>query len=219
MKVGTDGVLLGAWTDLDKNPTSILDVGAGTGLIALMLAQRSTAETIDAIEIVDEAYEQCVKNFETSPWSDRLFCYHADVLEFSEEIDEQYDLIISNPPFHVENVSTGNVARDQARRNDSLPFEHLVRGVEGLLSRNGCFSIIIPFKEEKRFLGICSTWGLFPSRVTRVKGHPKAEIKRSLLQLSREEKTITTDEISIELDRHVYTQDYINLTKDFYLKM
>ncbi|WP_373516976.1 methyltransferase, partial [Pricia sp.] len=82
MKVGTDGVLLGAWTSLDKNPDSILDIGAGTGLIALMLAQRSGAETIDALEIDEAAYEQCIENFEASPWGDRLFCYHAGLDEF-----------------------------------------------------------------------------------------------------------------------------------------
>ncbi|MEO8774064.1 MAG: methyltransferase, partial [Gelidibacter sp.] len=106
MKIGTDSVLLGAWTSLDSNPYSILDIGAGTGVLALMLAQRSGAELIDAIEIDDAAYEQCVDNFETSPWGDRLFCYHASLEEFVDELsadetgnDEKYDLIISNPPF------------------------------------------------------------------------------------------------------------------------
>ena len=96
MKVGTDGVLLGAWASLDKQPESILDIGAGTGLIALQLAQRSSAETIDAIELDNDAYEQCVANFEASPWGDRLFCYHAGFDEFVDEMDDSYDLIVSN---------------------------------------------------------------------------------------------------------------------------
>lgn len=99
MKVGTDGVLLGGWTSLEHNPDSILDIGTGTGLIALMLAQRSAAETIDAVEIDESAYEQCVENFEASPWADRLFCYHAGLDEFVNEWDDTYDLIVSNPPF------------------------------------------------------------------------------------------------------------------------
>ena len=89
MKVGTDGVLLGAWTPLINNPYNVLDIGAGTGLIALMIAQRCNAEQIDAIEIDEEAYEQCVENFEASPWNDRLFCYHASIDEFTEELFEE----------------------------------------------------------------------------------------------------------------------------------
>ena len=99
MKVGTDGVLLGAWVQLKNNPFSILDIGAGTGLIALMMAQRSDAEVIDAIELNDDAYEQTVENFENSDWGDRLFCYHAYFQEFVAEINDEYDVIISNPPF------------------------------------------------------------------------------------------------------------------------
>ena len=96
MKIGTDSVLLGAWTSLKNNPFSVLDIGAGTGVLGLMLAQRSNAEAIEALEIDAEAYEQCSENFENSPWADRLFCYHASLLEFVEEIEDKYDLIICN---------------------------------------------------------------------------------------------------------------------------
>lgn len=99
MKIGTDGVLLGAWTSLNHEPNSILDIGSGTGIIALQLAQRSDAETIDALEIDDNAYEQSVENFENSDWGDRLFCYHASLEEYAQEVDDKYDLIVSNPPF------------------------------------------------------------------------------------------------------------------------
>jgi len=132
MKVGTDGVLLGAWVSLDTNPDSILDIGAGTGLIALMLAQRSTAETIDALEIDEAAFEQCVENFEASPWGDRLFCYHAGLDEFVTEWEDTYDLIVCNPPFYSEDVSSGNVSRDTARQNAALPFEELLNGAAAL---------------------------------------------------------------------------------------
>lgn len=99
MKIGTDAVLLGAWAPIEHQPLSILDIGAGTGVLSLMLAQRCDAMTIDAIEIDDNAYEQCVENFENSPWSDLLFCYHASLEEFTEEIEETFDLIVCNPPF------------------------------------------------------------------------------------------------------------------------
>ena len=112
MQIGTDGVLLGAWVSIENNPFSILDIGAGTGVIALQLAQRSDAEMIDALEVDDNAYEQCVDNFENSPWGDRLFCYHASLGEFIEEIEDKYDLIVSNPPFYSEDYKTSDESRD-----------------------------------------------------------------------------------------------------------
>ncbi|RAJ11529.1 tRNA1(Val) (adenine(37)-N6)-methyltransferase [Arenibacter echinorum] len=219
MKIGTDGVLLGAWTSLQQQPQSILDIGAGTGLIALMLAQRSHAETIDAIEINEDAYEQCVDNFESSEWADRLFCYHASLGEFVDEMDDKYDLIVSNPPFYSEMVSSGDESRDMARQNQSLPFDGLLGGVAQLMSLNGTFSTIIPYKEEEGFLEMAQKLDLFPKRVTRVKGNPKSEIKRSLIEFQFGDIAGTTSDLTIELERHKYTQDYIDLTKDFYLKM
>lgn len=220
MKVGTDGVLLGAWTPVVNNPFSILDIGAGTGLIALMLAQRSHAEQIDAIEIDDDAYEQAVENFEESPWGDRLFCYHAGLDEFVEEMeDEEYDIIVSNPPFYTENYSSGNEQRDKARFTESLPFEELIEAAAILLSENGIFSVIIPFKEEEKFKAIAAEFGLYPAKITRVKGTPETQIKRSLLAFIRLQTETAVDELVIETARHHYTPEYTALTKDFYLKL
>ena len=189
MKIGTDGVLLGAWASIANNPNSILDIGAGTGIISLMLAQRSKAENIEAIEIVANAYEQCVANFEASLWADRLFCYHAGLDELLIEIEEKYDLIVSNPPFYVETNSTRNSARDTARKNRSLPFEELVQSVSLLLSENGVFSTIIPFRQEADFLKLAKEFSLFPNRITRVKGNQSANTKRSLLELGFTQNT------------------------------
>jgi tRNA1Val (adenine37-N6)-methyltransferase len=219
MKVGTDGVLLGAWAPLDNTPYSILDIGAGTGVIALMLAQRSNAEQIDALEIDDDAYEQAVNNFENSPWGDRLFCYHAGLDEFMEEPEDEYDLIISNPPFYTEDYTTGNEQRDKARFSASLPFEDLVEGASLLLSDEGIFCVIIPYKEEEKFLALAREFDLYPFKITHVKGTPDSEIKRSLLAFSRDEKDTMTDNLVIETARHQYTDAYIALTGDFYLKM
>lgn len=219
MKVGTDGVLLGAWTSLDNNPFSILDIGAGTGVISLIMAQRSSAEILDALEIDDDSFEQCTENFEDSPWSDRLFCYHASFQEFAKEMDEPYDLIVSNPPFFIENVSSGDVKRDNARQNQSLPFEHLLNGVNQLLSPSGSFSTIVPYSEEERFIKPASESMLFPIKITRVRGNANSPLKRSLIQFSREEKEPQLSELVIEKERHVYTKEYITLTEDFYLKM
>src|SRR5690606_7113112 len=219
MKIGTDAVLLGAWTSLENNPFSILDIGAGTGILGLMLAQRSTSEIIDAIEIDEDAYEQCVDNFEASPWGDRLFCYHASLEEFIEDIEDQYDLIICNPPYYSEDYKTENKSRDLARFQDAMPFEHLIDSACQLLSENGLFSVVVPFKEEDLFISLAAKYKLFPKRILHVKGNPSSEIKRSLIEFSFTEGPITTTELIIETERHQYTQDYINLTKDFYWKM
>ncbi|WP_222983460.1 tRNA1(Val) (adenine(37)-N6)-methyltransferase [Flagellimonas meishanensis] len=219
MKVGTDGVLLGAWTSLEHNPNAILDIGAGTGLIALQMAQRSNAELIDAIELDDAAYEQCVANFEESPWSDRLFCYHVDFDTFANEMEEHYDLIVSNPPFYEEDVSSGNISRDRARQTNALPFDGLVRGVVKLLGPEGLFSVIIPYKEEKGFLAMAGENGLYPKRITRVKGNPNSETKRSLLEMGFSKGLAKVDELVIEMSRNQYTNAYIELTRPFYLKM
>src|SRR5690606_5683423 len=207
MKIGTDAVLLGAWTPIEHNPFSILDIGAGTGVLSLMLAQRSYAVSIaigmiDAIEIDDNAYEQCVENFENSPWSDRLFCYHAALEEFTEEIEDQYDLIISNPPFYSDDYKSENEQRDLARFNDAMPFEHLLESASKLLSKDGIFSVIIPFKEEKQFLTLAASFGLFPQKILHIKGTPETDIKRSLIAFSFQKNTWNISELIIETSRH-----------------
>ncbi|MXN92064.1 methyltransferase [Flavobacterium sp. Sd200] len=220
MKVGTDGVLLGAWAPIKHNPYSILDIGAGTGLIALMLAQRSHAEQIDAMEIDDDAYEQAVENFENSPWGDRLFCYHAGLDEFMEEPEDEYDLIVSNPPFYTEDYTSGDPQRDAARFAHSLPFEDLAEATGILLSENGIFATILPYKEEAHFIALMREEGLYPFKITHVKGTPTTDVKRSLMAFDRNETNVAeVDELIIETSRHQYTPDYIELTKDFYLKM
>ena len=224
MKIGTDGVLLGAWTPLINKPFNVLDIGAGTGILSLMLAQRSNAAPnnvgiIDAIEIDEDAYEQCVENFEASPWGDKLFCFHAGLDEFVDEPEDEYDLIISNPPFYTDDYKSDNSSRDLARFEDALPFEELIEAAALLLSDNGIFSVIIPYKEEERFVAMCKELDLFPLKITRVKGTPTSEIKRSLLAFCRMEQIPLIDELVIEISRHNYTPEYIELTKDFYLKM
>jgi tRNA1Val (adenine37-N6)-methyltransferase len=220
MKIGTDGVLLGAWAPIEQNPFSILDIGTGTGIIALMLAQRSAAQQIDALEIDENAYEQATDNFENSPWNDRLFCFHAGLDEFMEEPEDEYDLIVSNPPFYAEDYKTNDEKRDLARFQDALPFEDLIEAADLLLSENGILAVIIPFKEEERFLAIAHDFELYPIKITHVKGSPTAEIKRSLLALSRNKiDNFPIDVLTVELARHEYTPEYIALTQEFYLKM
>ncbi|TDN95262.1 tRNA1Val (adenine37-N6)-methyltransferase [Salegentibacter sp. 24] len=221
MKIGTDGVLLGAWTSLDHQPNSILDIGTGTGVIALMLAQRSPAPLIDAIEIDNDAFEQAVDNFEQSNWGDRLFCYHAAFEEFFEEMqdEEKYELIISNPPFYVENYTSDSKSRNKARFAEALPFSELIEGVSKLLHQNGEFNTIIPHKEETSFISMARKFGLLPKKITRVRGSETSKIKRSLLSFSFKEVKPEENELFIEISRHNYTETYKNLVKDFYLKL
>lgn len=222
MKIGTDAVLLGAWVFLENQIDSILDVGSGTGIIALMLAQRSFALTIDAVEIDNDAYEQTVTNFENSNWGDRLYCYHSSFQNFAEEIaeeDETYDLIISNPPFYTDEFESKNDARNKARFTSSLSFNELLKGVSKILSKKGKFAVIIPFKEEQGFVELAKENNLFLNRVCHVKGNLSSAFKRSLLEFSFEDKKLKKENLTIEIKRHQYTDEYINLTKDFYLKM
>ena len=219
MKVGTDAVLLGAWSALDHMPNTILDIGSGTGILALIMAQRSTAELIDALEIDADAYEQCVHNFETSDWGDRLFCYHASLEEFVGEIEDTYDLIISNPPFYTDHFKSRNEARNKARFEDALPFEELLTSVSKLLSVTGQLNVIIPFSEEINFISLAKNVDLYPIRILRVRGLEESPVKRSLISFTFQENKIEVSELTIEITRHHYTHDYINLTKDFYLKL
>jgi tRNA1Val (adenine37-N6)-methyltransferase len=222
MKIGTDGVLLGAWCSVEKYPDTILDIGSGTGIISLMLAQRAVAMNIDAVEIDENAYEQTVENFEQSDWGDRLYCYNTTVQEFADEIageEETYDLIVSNPPFYTDEFESDDAARNKARFTSSLSFEELVSGVVKILSSDGIFAVIIPFKEEENFINLARTRSLFLNRVCHVQGNTTSEIKRSLLEFSFHSSEIKKEHLIIEIERHRYTKEYINLTKDFYLKM
>lgn len=226
MKVGTDGVLLGSWVNLESRPFSVLDIGAGTGLIALMLAQRSDAGQIYAIEIDEDAYEQCVDNFENSPWADRLFCFHASLDEFAEEPEEEkYDLIVSNPPYFgpppITTKSEANISdsRSKARFYDSLPFEDLIAYSSQLLSENGELAVIIPYSEEQAFIAFAKAKTLYLNRITRVRGTANASIKRSLLQFSFIKKPFEEQELVLEITRHHYTDAFKELVNEFYLKL
>jgi len=218
MKVGTDGVLLGAWTKIKTSTESILDIGAGTGLIALQMAQRSEAMTIDAVESDAQAHGQCVDNFENAPWNDRLFCYHATIQEFTAEVMEVYDHIISNPPF-FDNPSQQELARDRARNNAHLPFTTLIECVSKLLSPQGTFATIIPARAANHVIELAQTKNLYPKRICWVKGQPTAKTKRCLLEFHFDQQEPIETTLVIEHSRHNYTDQYLALVSEFYLKM
>jgi len=220
MKVGTDGVLLGAWCSLESLPKTILDIGTGTGIISLMLAQRSSAITIDGVEVDPSAYMQTVDNFENSDWSDRLYCYNTSFQKFVDDTNkETYDLIVSNPPFYTEDYITKNSSRNKARFTLSLTFKELIGGISKILSKSGFFSTIIPFKEESTFICLAEQHSLHLNKICRVQGNNNSDIKRSLMTFSFNKVKISETNLIIENSRHKYTKEYEELTNNFYLKM
>lgn len=216
MKVGTDGVLLGAWSNLETGE-NILDVGTGTGLISLMLAQRFPNSRIDAIEIDHDAFLQAKENFEHSIFSERLKIKRTSLQAYSN--DKKYDLIVSNPPFFTVNNSVDFDARKQARQQETLTFTELIENTAKMLHKEGVASFIIPYDQMDGFYEKASQNDLKLSRIVYVKGNSNSPIKRVLLEFSFQERIVSKEELVIELDRHQYTNEYISLTKDFYLKM
>ncbi len=217
MKVGTDGVLLGAWTQCDVETRRILDIGSGTGLIALMMAQKFSDAQIEAVEFDPEAFAQSTENFALSPWKNRLVAKHSDFKSFVSP--HKFDLIVSNPPFYTEDSKSPDTTRQMARSASSLSYEDLLKGVSTLLSETGFFSVVIPFKEEEIFLSVASKFKFFPNRITRVRGQADKPVKRSLMSFGFGRKTCLQDELVIEISRHLYTAAYSQLTQDFYFGM
>lgn len=215
MKIGTDGVLLGAWANAE-NSKSILDIGTGTGLISLMLAQRFPYAKISGLEIDENAANEAKFNFEQSPFANRLHLIHSSIQEYKAE--KKFDCIVSNPPF-FDRTHLENSARNTARQQSDLTLFELLQHTDRLLSETGKSMFILPFDKENEFIDSAKKLNLFPSKITHIRGHKNADIKRSLIEFSRNHSEIEMNEIIIEIERKVYTEDYINLTKEFYLKM
>ncbi|MCK9156194.1 MAG: tRNA1(Val) (adenine(37)-N6)-methyltransferase [Paludibacteraceae bacterium] len=216
MKVGTDGVLLGAWANVSQART-ILDVGAGTGLISLMLAQRSAADTqIQAIEIDTDANEQANSNFENSPWKERLSSLNVSLQDFLKKTHSSFDLIVSNPPYFIDSKKNPNEQRTLARHTDSLSYEELL-SASTILSDKGHFAVILPHSENETFIALAKKEGFYLAHQTHVIPRIDAQPKRILLDFSKQEAETIEDELLIEIERHVYSPAFCEMTKDFYL--
>jgi tRNA1Val (adenine37-N6)-methyltransferase len=216
MKVGTDGVLLGAWANCDR-ATHILDIGTGTGLISLMLAQKNKSAQITAIEIDKDAARQAMQNVNESSWQERITVIQTSLQDFDSI--EKFDLVISNPPFFNNTFKAETDARNKARQTDSLSFDTLLARTASLLTESGKASFILPFSEKENFIDLAKEQQLFLNKILYVKGNVNTEIKRILVTFSFKETTIEEETISIEISRHNYTQEYIELVQDFYIKM
>lgn len=215
MKVGTDGVLLGAWTDVNTS-SRILDIGTGSGLVALMLAQRCEA-SITAIDIDADAVKQAQINIEASNWKERMKIFHTDLCNFSPQ--SLFDTIVSNPPYFVDSLKCSDIQRNTARHNDTLTSEQLFENVNRMLRPGGEFSLILPFEQTESTISTAEIYGLYPTRHTRVITRAGLAPKRSLLAFKKYPEEYIPQDLVIEFERHVYSAEYIALTKDFYLKM
>lgn len=216
MKVGTDGVLLGAWCDVN-GATRILDVGTGTGLIAMMVAQRACDNaSITAIDIDKDAADQARQNSETSPWSDRIQVFNISLQDLDKK--EKFDLIVCNPPYFTDSLKAPDAQRTTARHNDSLSIGDLVENSKLLLNASGRICVILPVKEGKQFVDKCHTCGLCVTKVTEVVPKPLAEVKRLLIEASVTARDMKNDKIQIEKEeRHMYTEEFKKLTSPYYL--
>jgi tRNA1Val (adenine37-N6)-methyltransferase len=217
MKVGTDAVLLGSWINAEK-ANKILDIGTGTGILSIMLAQKSNA-FIDAIDIDKLAIEQAIENVNLCRWKSKISVIHSSLQEFYLSNKNKYDLIVSNPPYFIDSFKSPEEGRTLARHNDFLPFQDLIDGVCNLLSSYGFFYVILPTREANLFCNLAEKNKLKLASLLRVKTKSDNDIeKRHLMKFEFNPSNFEEKIICIEKDgRHNYHEDYIELTKDYYI--
>lgn len=219
MKVGTDGVLLGAWADISA-ARHFLDIGTGSGVIALILAQRAPDAMVHGVEIDAEAAAQAALNMGRSPWPDRLHVFQDSIQNFARTTAQRYDLIVSNPPFFSGGTFSDNHDRQAVRHTVKLPHGDLLIAVQRLLAPTGRFCLILPHIEGLRFCEVANTYHLFCTRRTKVYSRPGKPVERLLLQFEAEVKPLQQDELFIHAGQDdAYSEEYAALTRPFYLDL
>jgi len=217
MKVGTDGVLLGAWVNISGAKT-MLDVGTGTGIIALMLAQRSRAK-ITGIEIEKNAANEAAENARNSPWPNRISIQHKSFQELASTSQKQFDCIVSNPPFFAHNIQSADKNLAIARHSDLLSFSDLAKGAKKLLTTNGKLALILPAESAPKFIETAKCHGLYLSFLTEVKPNPLKPANRWLMEFTQKPQQPGKNSLSIRNDKgNDFSPQYKMLTRDFYLK-
>ncbi|MDP4282898.1 MAG: methyltransferase [Bacteroidota bacterium] len=219
MKVCTDSCLFGAWVahkieQKSINPKSILDIGAGTGLLSLMVAQNSMA-SIRAVEIDDNSYQQALQNFRESPWAHRLGIDHEDIKKWDNEL--KYDLIISNPPFYENDLKANRSDKNLAKHSDGLTLTELLQFVKMHLADNGNFVVLLPFQRIEYFKSLVSKYPLYLKEELLVKQTPRQDYFRGILFFATEAAEIISDEIIIKNEAGNYSEKFNFLLKDYYL--
>lgn len=218
MKVGTDGILLGAWTKAPEQGR-ILDIGTGTGLLSLMIAQRTQC-MIDAIEIDLDAALQAKLNVQNSLWSERISVFHSSLKDYAKMCEAKYDLIISNPPFYISNLKSEDEKKNRARNAENLPLFELVKSSMLLLKGKGALNVIIPYEHFQRYMKILAEFKLNISRKTIVRANERKSPSRVLIEVKRDCESVTEQmEFTImNTSESSYTKEYKNLTRNYYLK-
>ena len=213
-KVGTDGVLLGASADV-TGVRRILDIGSGTGLVAIMLAQRCEAEIV-AIEPDSDSFIQCNDNVNLCKWRNRMRVEQTTLQNFKTA--DKFDLIVTNPPFFTDSLKNPDPRKSASRHNDSLSEDELLKGASRLMAEGGRLQVIMPYAEGNFFIAEANEFGLFCNNILKIRPLPTSEIRRMILTLSKQRLDPTEKFLTIEHGkRHEFTEDYINLTEDFYL--
>jgi tRNA1Val (adenine37-N6)-methyltransferase len=218
MKVGTDAVLLGAWASHDA-PSDILDIGTGSGLIALMMAQRFQEARILGLDIHEASIKQAINNFRHSPWESRLSALHISLQEFVNSTSRAYDLIVSNPPFFSDSLLPPDPRKALAKHNRHLSLVEMAKCVRALLNPDGLFSLILPAKLSHDFNTIAKQSGLYMVRDLSIIPVTGKIPNRTISTWSLQHEEMEAHSLTIRLDPRHYTQEYIALTKDFYLAL
>ena len=217
MKVGTDAVLLGSWVAINGDCRQILDIGCGCGIIALMLAQRSNT-TITGIDIDKSSIDEATENAQNSIWKERLSFQQVSVQDFCiQQNKNQFDLIVSNPPFFEKSLKSPVEKRNLSRHTDTLSFEELLISVDYCLSQKGRFAVIIPAESAQKIENLALSHGLFCSQKMGIHAYPNQPANRVMLVFSRQEIQTQTEMLIIRDTDNSYTDGYRELTKEFYL--
>ena len=213
MKIGTDSIILGSWAEANNN-SSILDIGTGTGVLSLMMAQKSNAK-IEAVELDEKAYHQAKENFENSTFAHQITCHHTDIQIF--EANKKYDIIICNPPYFDENVRSSDKQRDTARHTDSLSHDALFQNAKRLLDEHGCFYLILPYGKDKQIKKIALKHKLYCNKQLNISGNKDKEANRVAYKFSHQNTNNQEDKLYIYETQGEYSADFEMLTKDYYL--
>ena len=235
MKVGTDGVLLGAWSELPEEGVEgskrseaavlspkgcsrsfkVLDVGTGSGLISLMLAQRFEGAEIIAIDIDPGAVEQARYNFGQSPWNERLECRQTALQDLGGEAI--YDLIVSNPPYFQDSLKNPDSQRSMARHTDTLSYEELLTHSARLLTKEGILSLVLPIEAEQQIIRIAEQLQLYPTHINHVHPKPGKAAKRILIAMQKIKTNCQYSTLTLESETSPRSEEYTALTREFYL--